>query len=927
MPLANGARLGPYEIQAAIGAGGMGEVYKARDTRLDRTVAIKVLPPDVSADPERRARFEREAKTVAGLSHPHICPLFDVGDHEGAIFLVMEHLAGQTLAERLEKGPLPLEQALTVATEIADALSAAHRQGVIHRDLKPGNVMLTKGGAKLLDFGLAKLTGHGEGPAAVQMVSAAPTQAPLTGYGVIVGTLQYMAPEQLEGKPPDARADLWALGAILYEMVTGKRAFEGRSTATLMAAILERNPDPIASHQSIAPPALDRLVGRCLAKDPEERWQSAADVAAELRWLATDRARERAVDTRTRSRPRGRAVATALLGLVMVGIGSFLAGRFLTPSVTPAPTRLHVSLGEFGLTLLDGGVAVSPDGRTVVFQARAADTVRLYARHLGDWQPRALAGTEGGSEPFFSPGGEWVAYRSASGGFEKIPVNGGTTQWIWRTPTSTSWTTGAVWTLDDEIIFGRWPETGLWSVAASGGTARQLHHTTGEGDWCLWPDALPGGKAILFTRWRAGRMSVHALLRSTGEVRAIVESAAGAKYVPGGHLVYESDGKLFAGTFDATTLGKGESRAVVPDIGRTRFGGSWRQSSRGRPYDISANGTLAYGVGLGALARLVWRDRSGTTTPTPLGSQAYNFPTLSPDGMYAVDTIYDGAARALWFGRLDTNAMHALTHGPDDCFALFTPDGGRVLFTRNDGGRYNLFTVAVDGSEEPQLVVDSAESKKGTSYSNDGRLLLYNRRDPSGGMDVWQMKDGISEPVIATPSSDRDAQLSPDGRWVLYTSSESGRPEVYIRRYRAGSPEQLSTNGGSGAVWRRDGTEVFYQGPSGVMAARILNGRRAGPPVELFPHVSEYPKLGPGARREAVPGGGAGRGHRPDPGQGRHKLVRGAEGEGARGRAEVDLGGIASPALWPACASPAVTSGGDPTTGVRVVVSRQVCVG
>src|SRR5512136_2852631 len=285
MALSSGARLGPYEIQAAIGAGGMGEAYKARDTRLDRSVAIKVLPPAFSADPERRARFEREAKTIAGLNHPHICTLHDVGEHEGSTFLVMEHLTGETLAQRLEKGPLPLEQALSVATEIADALSAAHRQGVIHRDLKPGNVMLTKGGAKLLDFGLAKLKGHGERPAAAHLESAPTQSTPLTGEGMIVGTLQYMAPEQLEGKLADARTDLWALGAILYEMVTGRRAFEGTSAASLIANIMNAEPTPLSTLQPLTPPGVDRLVKRCLAKDPDDRWQSSADLGAELRWL------------------------------------------------------------------------------------------------------------------------------------------------------------------------------------------------------------------------------------------------------------------------------------------------------------------------------------------------------------------------------------------------------------------------------------------------------------------------------------------------------------------------------------------------------------------------------------------------------------------------------------------------------------------
>jgi serine/threonine protein kinase len=320
MPLSSGVRLGPYEIQAAIGTGGMGEVYRARDTRLDRTVAIKVLPPQFSTDPERRARFEREAMTIAGLSHPHICTRHDVGDHEGSTFLVMEHLTGQTLAQRLEKGPLPLEQALTVATEIADALAAAHRQGVIHRDLKPGNVMLTKAGANLLDFGLAKLKGHGEQPAAAHLASAPTQSTPLTGEGMIVGTLQYMAPEQLEGKPADAQTDLWALGAILYEMVTGKRAFEGASAASLIGAILERQPPPLAALQPLTPLGVDRLVRQCLAKTPDDRPDTAHDLANELRWLALALVRAMTLEEVKPSRVnvRGLRSAAQRLGLFLL---------------------------------------------------------------------------------------------------------------------------------------------------------------------------------------------------------------------------------------------------------------------------------------------------------------------------------------------------------------------------------------------------------------------------------------------------------------------------------------------------------------------------------------------------------------------------------------------------------------------------------
>jgi len=840
----SGEMLGPYRVEEKLGEGGMGEVYKARDTRLDRTVAIKVLPPGVSGDPERRARFEREAKTVASLNHSHICTLYDVGEHGGSTFLVMEHIVGQTLAARLEKGQLPLQQALTVATEIAEALSAAHRQSVIHRDLKPGNVMLTKAGAKLLDFGLAKLTGHGEQPAASYAGSSLPTQtATLTGQGVIVGTLQYMAPEQLEGKSPDARTDLWALGAILYEMLTGKRAFQGTSAVSLMAAIMDQQPPPIATLQPLTPPALDRLVTRCLAKDPEARWQTALDLAAQLRWLTTnDAARGAQAPGVPRWRLTGGpslALAGALVLVIGIALGGAVARRLASSGTDAQAAKLMIWVGDAGLTLLDGGVAVSPNGRMVVFQARSSDRTMLYVRHLNEWTARPLAGTEGASEPFFSPDGDWVAYRPAEGGFAKLPIGGGTPQAIWR---SAAWTTGAVWTRAGEIIFGRWPETGLWTVTADGGTPRPLYRTTGEGDWCLWPEVLPGEKAVLFTVWRAGRMFIAALPLPAGDVRPLLDPGAGARYVSTGHLVYESEGTLFAVRFDPLTLQKGAARAVVPDIGRTRFGGSWRQSGRGRPYDVSPAGTLAYGTGVTSLSRLVWRDRTGKMTATPLSPRAYNLPALSPDGRRVVDTIYDGAARSLWISDVDAEAMHPLTRGPDDCFSLFSPDGRAVLFTRNDNGRYNLHRVRADGAGEPELVVDSPESKRGTSFTPDGRTVLFNRRDASGGMDIWEWKDGVSRPLVASPASERDGQVSPDGRWFVYAQSDAGaKPQIFVRAYPDGGPEQISFDGGVGPSWSRDGGELFYQQQSrGVMAVRLKEGRRLAAPTMLFAHESDY---------------------------------------------------------------------------------------
>jgi serine/threonine protein kinase len=464
MALSAGARLGPYEVLGLIGAGGMGEVYKARDTRLDRTVAIKVLPAHVSADPERRARFEREARAISQLTHPHICTLYDVGEQDGTGFLVMEPLEGGTLAERLRRGALPHEEALDCATQIADALAAAHRQGVSHRDLKPGNVMLTKTGAKLLDFGLAKLKGHGEQPAAGLLVSAPTRSGPLTGQGTIVGTLQYMAPEQLEGKPADARTDLFAFGAIVYEMVTGRRAFEGASAASLIGAMLEREPPPITERQPLTPPALDRLVRRCLAKSPDDRWDSAHDVADELQWL------RESVDSRTKEivrdkRRRGTQVAIWLAGWALL---VFAGWRSLLPSneATPTPVYAMIPLTTIQVETAGqvGTFGISPDGQLLVFKERTA----LVRRALDSFATTPIGGTDDAQQPAFSPEGSALAFF-ARGRTRRVPLSGGgSAADVAVVPQGP----GITWGEDDRIYSSPGVNAGVWRVPAAGGGQR-----------------------------------------------------------------------------------------------------------------------------------------------------------------------------------------------------------------------------------------------------------------------------------------------------------------------------------------------------------------------------------------------------------------------------------------------------------------------
>src|SRR5512139_1549534 len=499
MSLSPGTRLGPYEITALIGSGGMGEVYRARDTRLDRSVAIKILPPEFSADPDRRARFEREARTIASLNHPHICTLHDVGSTsspQGAseppvLYLVMEHLTGETLAERLEKGPLPLEQALSVATEIADALAAAHRQGIIHRDLKPGNVMLTKAGAKLLDFGLAKLVGHGAAPAAAQLASAATRSAPLTAEGTIVGTLQYMAPEQVEGKPADARTDLWALGAILYEMVTGKRAFEAKSAASLITAIMSVEPASVSTLQPLTPPSVDRLVRQCLAKDPDDRWQTAHDVANELRWLreASGVGAPTGVHPRRRRLLRTALIVASLVVATAVGAGVMWLLRPSRPVTSTVRSALLVNPAD---DLNAGGVRPerlptpggsrtaltwTPDGQALIFVGRRAGVQQLYVRRLDAAEARPLAHTEDAQGLAVSRDGQWVAFW-AGGVIKKVPVGGGPAVDLARgigLPPA-----GLVWDAHGGLFFGNEDDDRIWAIPTEGKPAPVTTVAEGE---------------------------------------------------------------------------------------------------------------------------------------------------------------------------------------------------------------------------------------------------------------------------------------------------------------------------------------------------------------------------------------------------------------------------------------------------------------
>ena len=748
MPLDAGTQLGPYEIVAPIGAGGMGEVYKARDTRLDRTVAIKVLPEHVAADPDLKQRFEREAKTISSLNHPHICTLYDVGQHDGIDFLVMEYLEGDTLAQRLEKGALPLDQALQVAIEIADALDKAHRQGIVHRDLKPCNIMLTKSGAKLLDFGLAKLKGPDQ---AAGGLTALPTQdVPLTQQGAILGTFQYMAPEQLEGQEADPRADIFALGAVIYEMVAGRKAFEGKSQASLISAIMTADPPALASLQPMSPPVLDQIVATCLAKDPESRWHSAGDVERQLTWIveggadpggAAPTVPAAPVRFRIWQRPIPIVVAAVTLAAIAGVAGWVLKQAPPSPrplvrfAMTPPADWLGISTESPDLT-------ISPDGTQIVNLAgfRTGLVIRPLAQLEATPQPdlgRVAA-------PFMSPDSASIGFRSSTTGgssLERVSVFGGPSVTICPLPAGL-YGFGASWGANDTIIFGTTRPGGLRRVSAGGGEPEELTTPNAElGEVSHeWPDILPGGRAVLFTIIPAGSIEnarIAVLDLETGVQTVLIPGGSSPRYSPTGHLVYAVDGTLRAVGFDLERLEVTTNPLPVVDGVLTKTSGTAN-------FSFSRDGTLVYvpdtGVGgSGARGTLVWVDREGREEPLGLPPGGYVWPRVSPDGGRVAVRIRGPENMDVWTSDVARGTLSILTPDPAaDRAPLWTLDGDRVVFV-SEREPQGLFWKAADGSgtAEPLLTgVDVPRSLAPSDWSSTGNALVVNYLAPDTGYDI-----------------------------------------------------------------------------------------------------------------------------------------------------------------------------------------------
>jgi eukaryotic-like serine/threonine-protein kinase len=828
MALTSGTKLGPYEIQSPLGAGGMGEVYRARDTRLDRTVAIKVLNSQLVANAELRARFEREARIISQLQHPHICVLHDVGSDGATEFLVMEFLEGESLADRLRRGPLPAAELLKIAIEIADALEKAHRAGVVHRDLKPGNVMLTKLGAKLLDFGLAKPvaaspTAGGRGSGSASVLAAALTQtspgaspaSPLSTAGAVIGTVQYMSPEQVQGIEADARSDIFAFGVMLFEMATGKRAFEGKTQASIVGQILALEPPSVSTLAPAAPPGLDRLIRNCLDKDPEERIQTAHDVKLDLQAIAAEKPVDRATGTdevpRAGRRERLGWLA-GILGAAVLGVlGTILIYHPAKPSasirasIDPPPNTHFRLTGDYA-----GSPVVSPDGKLIAFTAADTESsMELWVRPINSLEAHRIEGTDGANFPFWSPDSRSLGFFIL-GKLKKVDVNTGSPIDV----TALQQGRGGAWGSGGTIVFSPSPNAALMKVSAAGGTAEPLTKLDPELDSHRWPFFLPDGKHLLYLALnhdssKAANDAVYYASLDGRENRLLFRAQSNAVYA-NGFLLFARGDKLLAQSFDpAKGELKGEPEIVASGVINDPT--TWHM-------DVSTaeDGLLIYGGGaIGGAMQLVWLDRSGKDAGVAADNLTPAAAHLSPQGDRAVMQMETGAGTADMFVLdLARGVRTRLTFGPvSNSDPRWSRDGKWIYFASLRNGRYSIFRKLADGSSAEESVFSSDQDLFPQACSPDGKTLLFIQRANDGKTSVWALP--LDEP--AKPSkvveNGQYPSFSPDGRYVVYESQESQRWEVYVVPFgdRKGK-WQVSSNGGILPIWSDGGKEIFYMG-------------------------------------------------------------------------------------------------------------------
>ena len=832
MGLTPGTRVGPYEILQPLGAGGMGEVYRAHDSKLGRDVALKVLPPAFARDPERLARFEREARVLASLNHPNIAAIYGFEQVDGLPVLVLELAPGENL-----RCPLPLAEALAIARQIAEALEAAHEKGIVHRDLKPANIKISaEGKVKVLDFGLAK--------ALSDETAGDPTRSPTmtagTRDGVILGTAAYMSPEQARGRPLDRRTDIWSFGCVLYEMLAGRSPLSADTLTDVLAAIVSREPDWQALPPS-TPANIRTLLRRCLQKDLQQRLRDAADARLEIEeaMRGAPAVEATAFSLSARTRP---VWTWAAAGLVA---GALIAGLIMwnLKPAPPAPARAHLAIPLLPSQALDDAMAdsvlaLSPDGASLVYRGRSGATSQLFLRPLDRFESQPIAGTEDAYDPVFSPDGQWVAFFAA-GKLRKVAITGGPVTTVAEAPNGA----GASWGPDDTIVFcpDGWG-LGLWRVPAGGGKTEVLTRPdakAGESIHAL-PHHLPGGDVLLFASFKGpspDNATLEALTLRTGQRRVLVQGATQGRYLPPGRLVYARGGALLAAPFDRDKLAV--TGPALPVLERVLTG----SSSGAAHFAVGGNGAMVYvpATSLHDARSLVAVDRSGVARPLTDARRPYEDMALSPDGRRLALTI-EGPSWNIWVLELARSTLTRLTLEHDNRDPHWTSDGKRVVYGSFRNGRYGLYWKPADGSGPEEQLVSSEYEQGAESWSPDGRVLTFSQWSPETQGDIWLLprpEGAPSQPrlLVSTRFSDGLSAFSPDGNWLAYESTESGRPELYVQPYPGpGGRVQVSTDGGGHPVWNANGRELFYRNGEKMMVVPIemKPSFKAGSPRVLF---------------------------------------------------------------------------------------------
>ncbi|HVS02399.1 MAG TPA: protein kinase [Thermoanaerobaculia bacterium] len=847
-----GSRLGHFQVTAKLGEGGMGEVYRAEDTRLGREVAIKVLPPAFLADPERLARFEREARVLASLSHPNIAGIYEVGREGETRFLVMELAPGETLAGRIARGPIPLDAALHIALQVCRALEAAHERGIVHRDLKPANVVVdARGQVKVLDFGLAKaLEGEREARTATELAHSPTLTFQATAAGMLLGTAAYMSPEQARGETADRRSDVWSFGVVLWEMLSGRRLFAGRTVSDTLAGIL-RDEIPLSALPMSTPPALVGLLRRCMQRDVDRRLHDVADARIVIQDLV-EGVGEGAVAHPAPPAPARRAGLTAvwlgaaLLLALAAAVAGYLLGR---PAAAPRePMRLSIQLAPHQEVATSGNatLAFAPDGRSVVLVGKERGQRMLLRRFLDAERAQPITGTEDGEGPFFSPDGRWLGF-AAGGRLRKVAAEGGRPFDL----AESRGAGGAAWLPDDTLVFAPIYSDGLFRVSAAGGAAERLttpDRADGQlGHW--WPHPLPGNptRYVLFTAFRTpvDRSRIGVLDLDTRAIRWLVDGGFFGRYVDGGHLLYAKGQRLFAVPFDLATLGvAGPAVDVLDDLSVSQVAGH-------AMIDVSPQGTLVYlteSVG-NPLRELIWLDRDGRATLASDEHRRYGSVSLSPDGRHAALTIQQESAD-LWTYSFERGTLSRLTSGPDTEFDPVWSRDGRELVYVVDRPPFELHRIAAGAPDSGRPVWEERTERDttGATVSPDGRTLVFVLTEPESGANLYSRPLDGSEPARpfrTSRASESNPRFSPDGRWLAYSSDETGRPEIYVEAFPGpGERFQVSGDGGYEPEWAASGELFFrHRDELRVVATRLAGGFEFDPPRTLFP----FPVTGGGS--------------------------------------------------------------------------------